>query len=221
MHNDAVAELESPAASVGSVGAYDTLYRALGVVWPKRPGRMVRRASEMCPPAHALDAGCGDGKDAMHLASQGWDVSAFDVSKLALAGLRARQAAMRSVRSLNVLHGDAAELEWPSASFQLVVAYGLYHCLDDDRLRRAHAYLDAALAPGGLFAFAAFNNDLPLPNDHGTVGIVLRPRLHIIELLVGWKVESLEFGTIAESHLPVIGCHEHALTWGLFRKPSS
>jgi SAM-dependent methyltransferase len=182
---------------------------------------MVRRAAELSSPGRALDAGCGDSKDTVFLASRAWDVYAFDISKLALASFRKREAtaAAQSLWTRHLFQGDVSELVWPPASFQLVIAYGLYHCLDDGQLLNAHAQLAAALSPGGLFAFAAFNDDLPLPENHGTIGIVLRSRFHIFSLVDGWAVEALEFGTIAESHEPVIGQHEHSLTWGLFRKP--
>ncbi|GLP76561.1 hypothetical protein TUM20983_36710 [Mycobacterium antarcticum] len=48
-------------------------------------------------PGRALDVGCGEGADAVWLASHGWTVTAVEVSQVALtrAGLRAQEAAVQ------------------------------------------------------------------------------------------------------------------------------
>ena len=60
-------------------GPYDDGYRACPCFWGSRPARLVRRAAEMLGGGKALDVGCGDGKNAIHLSESGFDVSAFDL----------------------------------------------------------------------------------------------------------------------------------------------
>lgn len=54
------------------------------------PSAFLRDCAQLLPPAgHALDVACGAGRNAIHLARQGWTVDAVDVSPVALE--RARQ----------------------------------------------------------------------------------------------------------------------------------
>jgi 2-polyprenyl-3-methyl-5-hydroxy-6-metoxy-1,4-benzoquinol methylase len=62
-----------------------------GALWSGQPnGRLVAEAAGLTP-GRALDIGCGEGADAIWLATIGWTVTAIDVSEVAVA--RARAAA--------------------------------------------------------------------------------------------------------------------------------
>ena len=127
--------------------SYDELYRAAPAVWSGRPnGQLVVEAGDL-PPGRALDAGCGEGGDALWLADRGWRVTAVDFSPVALE----RGAAQAAVRHL----GD--RIEWlpadlgtwapPEGGFDLVTAHYLHGSWSDRTamFRR----LAAAVAPGG------------------------------------------------------------------------
>ena len=58
------------------------------------------------PPGRALDVGCGEGADAVWLAEHGWDVSALDISAVAVERGRARC----SNAAITWLVGDLAAL---------------------------------------------------------------------------------------------------------------
>jgi SAM-dependent methyltransferase len=201
-------------------GSYDDLYRQIGIVWPDRPGRMVRLACDLLPAGRALDAGCGDGKNADFLASHGWEVTAFDVSPLALNGLASRLAQSGS-RMKACFQADAAHLEHARGAYDLVVAYGLFHCLNDVELAAAEHHLQNALRPGGLFAVAVFNDELPVPPDHGTTKLFLRSKERAVRPFLDWQIEACEHGTIEEDHYPVVDLHRHSVSWILARKPQS
>jgi SAM-dependent methyltransferase len=212
MHNDQTETWSGP---------YDRFYREMGVAWPDTPGRMVRRAIKILKPGTALDAGCGDGKNAVFLAGLGWRVTAFDISAEALRSFALRTAGLaeRTSAPIHVYQADAAIAEHAPETYDLVVAYGLYHCLSDNQMRRAHTSLARALKIGGLFAFAALDDSVPIPTGHGTASLTLRPRPRLVELFSNWPLEASEQGTINEQHLPVIGEHKHSVTWILARKP--
>jgi hypothetical protein len=118
-----------------------------------------------------------------------------------------------------VFRADAVTFNYPIAAYDLIVAYGLYHCLDDDAVQIVHEGAFSALKSGGLFAFAAFNDQLPVPDGHLTGEIFLRDSEHIFEL-IGDKFEIIEreVGVITEDHLPTVDKHSHSLTWTLLRK---
>ncbi|HVK44408.1 MAG TPA: methyltransferase domain-containing protein, partial [Micropruina sp.] len=59
------------------------------VVWSGDPnGALVAEVIGLAP-GRAVDVGCGEGADAVWLASQGWQVTAFDVAGSALERGRA------------------------------------------------------------------------------------------------------------------------------------
>jgi len=63
---------------------WDERYGGAERVWSGRPNqRLVEQAADLSP-GLALDVGCGEGADAIWLAEQGWQVTAVDVSTVAL-----------------------------------------------------------------------------------------------------------------------------------------
>jgi SAM-dependent methyltransferase len=98
---------------------WDARYRErAGSMWSGRPnGRLVAEVSALSP-GRALDVGCGEGADAIWLASRGWNVTAIDVSDVALA--RARAAAERVGVAVEWICGDAQATPLPARSFDLV-----------------------------------------------------------------------------------------------------
>ena len=59
-------------------------------------------------PGRALDIGCGSGRDAVHLAGRGWQVTAVELVDKALA--RARQRAAEEDVEVQWVKGDVGEL---------------------------------------------------------------------------------------------------------------
>lgn len=63
---------------------WDERYRSAHSLWSGNPNRhLVAEAADLTPGA-ALDAGAGEGADAIWLAGRGWQVTAVDISGVAL-----------------------------------------------------------------------------------------------------------------------------------------
>lgn len=113
------------------------------------------------PPARVLDLGCAGGRNTVFLARRGVDVHALDASaamveetRRRLAGVIGEDEARRRVRQ-----GRMQDLgRFEDASFDLVVALGVYHhARDRGDLRRALAESARVLEPGGLLLSATFS----------------------------------------------------------------
>ncbi|WP_351231901.1 class I SAM-dependent methyltransferase [Streptomyces sp. NPDC002133] len=105
-------------------------------------------------PGRALDLGCGPGRNALHLASLGFDVDAVDLSPAAIAWAedRAREAGAGGVR----FHcGDAFATEL-GGPYDLIYDSGCFHHLPPHRRVSYLALIDQVLAPGGHFALTCF-----------------------------------------------------------------
>ena len=68
---------------------WDDRYRQRAHIWSGNPNRQLVAVAEALPAGRALDVGCGEGADAVWLASRGWDVLGVDVSDVALDRARA------------------------------------------------------------------------------------------------------------------------------------
>ncbi|MGI5452513.1 class I SAM-dependent methyltransferase [Streptomyces sp. CA-249302] len=107
-------------------------------------------------PGRVLDLGCGPGRNALYLASLGFEVDGVDLSPVAIA--RARERAHEAGVEARFLTGDAfallgTELHGP---YDLVYDSGCFHHLPPHRRVSYLALLDQLLAPDGLFGITSF-----------------------------------------------------------------
>jgi SAM-dependent methyltransferase len=107
-------------------------------------------------PARALDIGCGSGRDAVHLAGHGWQVSAVEFVDKALA--RAKQRAAEEGVEVQWVRGDVGELGrlGLEPGYSLLYDFGCIQGLSDSARRGAAAGLTELAAPGARLLFLAF-----------------------------------------------------------------
>jgi len=99
----------------------------------------------------ALDLGAGDGRNAVWLASKGWQVTAVDFSPVALD----RGRALATARGVLVEWQLADLLEWsPGAGRYDLVTLFFIHLPPDER-RDVYARAAVAVAPGGTLLIVA------------------------------------------------------------------
>lgn len=146
---------------------WDTHYATRDRIWSGRPNRWLVTDAADLTPGRALDAGCGEGADAVWLAERGWQVTANDVSTVALE--RARTEAERAGLGDRIEFGtaDLRTFAPPARSFDLVSAQYLH--LPSALRRTAYARLAEAVAPGGTLLIVAHHPldlDGPMPRPH-------------------------------------------------------
>ncbi|MGW6413624.1 class I SAM-dependent methyltransferase [Streptomyces sp. NPDC055055] len=125
---------------------WDNRYADRQQLWSGQPnGALVAEVAGLTP-GRVLDVGCGEGADAVWLARGGWDVTALEVSGVALerAAGHARDAGV----DVRWVHAALTEAALPPASFDLVSAQ--YPALLRTPDAAAERALLAAVAPGGV-----------------------------------------------------------------------
>src|SRR4051794_21937393 len=132
-------------------GGYDEGYRSAECVWGASPGALVVRLDKLMPgylPAPVLDAGCGEGENSAYYARRGASVLAVDVSEFAIEHATSIWA---DVPNVSWRQDDVCEANLGTEQFDLVIAYGLYHCLPDrDKITRLAAKLKKCTKAGGF-----------------------------------------------------------------------
>ena len=130
------------------------------------PGPQLTAETDALAPGLALDAGCGEGADAVWLASRGWRVTAVDVSPTALE--RAREHAASALDEAQAHRIDWVEADltsWtpPERRFDLVTTEYVHAGSAPAEL---YARLAAAVAPGGTLLVVGHH-----PSDEHTASL--------------------------------------------------
>jgi SAM-dependent methyltransferase len=141
---------------------WDERYGASERVWSGRPNqRLVEQTADLTP-GLACDIGCGEGADAIWLAEQGWDVTALDVSRVALERTAAH-AIERGVDSrvkvgeYDVLADRPLRRPRRRKGFDLVSAQFMHVPRED--FDGVYQRLASAVAPGGRLLVVAHHPD--------------------------------------------------------------
>ena len=148
---------------------------------------IVRSASEGRFAGAVLDAGCGTGENALHLASLGLSVVGVDVAETALA--IAREKVGRRGSAVEFAAADAFDLECLGRSFETVLDCGLFHTFDGDERPGYVASLASVTEHDGTLYVLCFRDDGPDSGPHPISQQELRAAFNPSS---GWKVAAIE-----------------------------
>jgi SAM-dependent methyltransferase len=166
---------------------WDQRYTEKPALWSGQPNAVLVGEASGMQPGRVLDVGCGEGADAVWLAEQGWDVTALEVSRVAL-DRAARQAEQRGV-AVRWLHSGLVEAALPPASFDLVSAQ--YPALLRTGTNAAEGALLNAVAPGGVLLMV--HHPLPTPEEAQKHGVDLRDYVGLKDVAAlldsNWRIE--------------------------------
>ncbi|MFZ1179708.1 MAG: class I SAM-dependent methyltransferase [Mycobacterium sp.] len=154
-----------PHANIRALRWYQVLYRlmyrlGLWIVWERAapPAELLAlvEGPRALPAGRALDLGCGNGTDTIYLATHGWDVTGVDITPTALA-LARRNAAAAGVAP-RLINGDVtclADLD-VGDGYTLLVDFGCFHTLPDDRRPAYVTGVSRVAAPGAMLLLLGF-----------------------------------------------------------------
>jgi SAM-dependent methyltransferase len=168
---------------------WDERYGTEELIWKADPNRFLVEELQALAPGRALDVACGEGRNAVWLASKGWHVTGVDFSRAGLA----KAQRLATDRGVEVAWVEADVVEWqpPSASFDVVVV--MYLHLPAEQRRKALARAAAALAPGGILLVVGHDVSNLLKGTGGPQdpAVLFGPE-EIVEDLSGLQIERAE-----------------------------
>ncbi len=146
---------------------WDKSYASVENLWAVKPNRFLVAEVADLEPGRALDLACGEGQNAIWLATLGWKVTGVDYSEVAIAKAEAR--AERDGVEVDFVCADLVEYEPETDAFDLVLV--LYLHISSDQRVGVHARASAAVAAGGTFLLlghdlANATHGVGGPSDH-------------------------------------------------------
>ena len=152
---------------------------------------IVRLASEGRFAGAVLDAGCGTGENALHVAALiapvGLSVLGVDVAETALAIAR-EKAENRGIK-IEFAAADAFQLERLGRRFKTVLDSGLFHTFDGDERPGYVASLASVTELDGTLYVLCFSDDGPDTGPHPVSQAELRAAFNPSR---GWNVAAIE-----------------------------
>jgi SAM-dependent methyltransferase len=140
---------------------WDARYAESERIWSGRPNqRLVEEVAGLAS-GRVLDVGCGEGADAVWLAEHGWQVTALDVSEVALARVMEHAAEAGVAGKVETLHHDLVGGGPAPGRYDLVSAF-FFHVMPEV-FEAFYRGLAALVEPGGTLLVVGHH-----PDDHDT-----------------------------------------------------
>ncbi|MEJ7843947.1 MAG: class I SAM-dependent methyltransferase [Rubrobacter sp.] len=142
---------------------WDERYRSRSQLWSGKPNpHLVSHASELSG-GTALDVGSGEGADAIWLAERGWQVTALDVSTVALrrGAWRAAEVGAEVARRIDWLREDLMTWKGPKANLYDLVSAQYMHLPKRPREALFRRLADSVSPGGTLLIVGHHPSDLP------------------------------------------------------------
>lgn len=200
-------------------GGYDVGYKACPCFWGKAPGSLVRKLVQGIGDVRGLsviDVGCGEGKNAVWLSEQGALVRAIDISEFALENAR---KAWPMAKGITWELADVRGMRLPNETYDLVIAYGLFHCLSNvDEISCTVKKLQEATKVKGYHAICSFNSRFQDLSAHPAFQPCLVQHEAYLGFYSGWSLLSETDTDLTETHPHNNIRHTHSLTRILAQK---
>ena len=130
---------------------WNARYDTAELIWKGEPNQFLPAEVEGLPVGTALDLACGEGRNAVWLATRGWQVTGVDFSEVGLS--KAQRLAEDNSVSGTWITADATTWTPPTGGFGLVIVF--YLQLPTHQLAKALRTAVSAMAAGGTLLVVA------------------------------------------------------------------
>jgi len=110
---------------------------------------------EVIAPCRALELGCGTGTNAIYLAKKGFDVTAVDISQLAIK--KAREKAEAARVKVRFIQAEIPNLRLPGEIFDFVFDRGCFHAIRQEDRQRFVKMLTGLTTEGSIYLMLCGN----------------------------------------------------------------
>jgi cyclopropane fatty-acyl-phospholipid synthase-like methyltransferase len=185
--------------------------------WAKEPAKYVRlfvdKYLEDLKDFNVLDLGAGEGKNAVYLANKGANVLGIDISPIALSRFDKQPNYISARKNINIECKDIRKCSFDKESFNLIVAYGIFHCLSSRR--EIAEYISIAkswIKENGYFIIVTFTDEITPPDLQSYLEYEsFLKRGELESFFEGWEILEKEDDIITEVHPTSIIEHKHSL----------
>lgn len=161
-------------------------------------------ASGLIQPGPVLELGCGTGINAIWLAQSGFQVTAVDLSPVALE--KAKTKASGCGVSIAFIQADVTKLPDDGSRFPFVFDRGTYHVVRNVDLEGFQKTLSRVVAPGGYYVVVAGNTNEDSPPEGGP------PRVTAADLCRELEFDDFDLVSLEETHFHGIKVRSQSLT---------
>jgi len=169
-------------------------------------GEVVEAAGLLPAGSRFIDIGCGDGRNALYLAAQGHQVTAIDISPVAIAKVQ-QFAAERGLKIAASVQ-DIAHYVF-NTEYDGIVSTGVLHMFERECWQSLLKSLRAHTTPGGYHAIGVLTDALPAPEDQKEHFIGLFKAGELFDLYSEWQIISRRSFQFHDEH-PNGARHHHA-----------
>lgn len=138
------------------VGGYEETYKAEGLYWGAEPSAYCFEAMRLAPAragCSVLDVGCGEGKDAVFFARNGYAVDAFDIAPAGIE--KARRLAASCGAKINAFVADVLDYRL-QRTYDIVFCSGVLHYVPPALRAEVIADYQAHTNAGGVHVLNVF-----------------------------------------------------------------
>lgn len=139
--------------------SYDQKYAGNDYYWGKTPSAMCAKVLEFteAPAASKLrliDLGSGEGRNAVHFAREGFDVTALELSSVGVE--KTKRLAFENKVTLAAVQDDILSCKLPVSHYDVIFSTGTMHYLPPDIRPARFDHFKNATVVGGLNALSVF-----------------------------------------------------------------
>lgn len=137
---------------------YEEEYKTPEYYWGIEPSKACLRVLEILPPTRSLrllDIGCGEGKDAVFFARNGYDVTAFDISEAGLE--KTKRLADNTGVQVKVFKADILDFRLET-NFDILYSSGVLHYIKPHLREEIFNNYKQFTNPNGLHVLNVFVN---------------------------------------------------------------
>ncbi|MFA6446986.1 MAG: methyltransferase domain-containing protein [Patescibacteria group bacterium] len=138
-----------------STPSYNSRYSSKTLYWGNKPHSLVVALKKLLPVGSSiLDLGCGEGQNAIHLAQNGFKVTAIDISKPGIDKLKAiaKQKKVKIVAKV----ADVIKYVENDAKFDAIICMNVLQFIPANKIKRVVKRIQAKTKKNGYITIASF-----------------------------------------------------------------